>query len=1676
MPIPVETLRLVQSLYDRGLHLQAYQAAISDAPLTAWTEPEAGILAGRIALQIGAQRFGWNAHLRAWRQDRTSAKAAHYYARTLLSRGGLFKAWEFVRSYEDWPVATPRERSDWWSLRAQLLSEFRDFDAAIECIERAIAIDPQNYWLYVNQAWIWEEQDLYVEALAAATKALEFKPNDSAAIMTIARMLTLLERDDEALDLLQQAMLQSESSAMAYTLAQLQIELGDYVGAQQSYQRYAELTPLLEAIGQQWLLSRQADLAYYLGDFDTASQLAGQVQSPFYQRIAERLQAKPLLGKRVLLPVGFVRQHRATCAPATLATLTRFWAKPIDHLTIAAEICYDGTAPYRERRWAAQNGWIAREFTITWESAVALIDRGIPLTLTTTELTSGHLQAIIGYDSYLQQFLVRDPYHRQIGEMWAQELISHYAAFGPRGMVLIPADRPELLANIDLADVDLYDKSYELHDAIERHQREIASQIHQQMVALDANHRLTLDAERLIAGYDGDETRVLAAIEKSLLQFPDCGNLVLHKLSCLRELARREERLELLVDMCSRNSHPVFWQYYAQEIGEDGRSTDLAISVLKRTIRRMPSSAQNYYSLARILWLQRDYVVAFELYRFATCLEDKKSTYAKTYFLTARHRKQTKQALQLLEQRAQRFGAKSAEPILTLFWAYSQLNRMPAAFALLERSIADEPGVDRSQQDDLLIAAANAYAEYGQYSSVERILAKTRYTVAPTIWRRTAAELAAKQGDMAASLVHWQSILEIEPLAIDVNRSIANLLAETQGVATALHFLKDACNRFPHSYSLHQLWSVWLLEADDLVENERVLRHLTEIDPSDAWTRRQLARVLGKQCNFAAAFGEIELARQLDPHNSSERLIYGYLQELSGDNVAAKVAYKEAIQLSIDSSGSIEYLLSICYSQEERLTALAFVFDELTQQVTLGDALTTYQEQAAHILSPEVLLAQMQEAWAQRPDLWQAWSVLTLQLLQLERLDEALEIAQNYTEQFPLLPNAWLDLSTIYRQRQDNDHEIIALHRALAIEPTWSVAIGRLCRLYERTAQFELCQALLENAILREPREMSHHCHLAELFWRIEQRDAALDRLKIVVQHTSGGHNYAWVWEKLREWSIACEQPELAPTLVRELTDHRPGDARSWYFLAATLFDDADRPERLAALDRALELDAYYTDAYDLKARLLTHMEEYEVALAVCNTTAWSSERPTSLRARAVWVEQQWGKHQNAMTHLLEIIAIEPSYEWAWLQLTEYYDRLDNLAEYLPAAQKLVELDPRDPINWGYLGDAYHRTGSRSEAQMAWEKSIEISPSYDYGGVALFESYWQTPDFYAAAQTFTKIQPHLEPVAYLPLQIKLAVHHQDYLGAAVALAELCHCDLENSDGLRTAITAMQSAGLAENIESVLSEQLSIEGVSPVVPLFWLESIGKLNLWLKADRYLRNLDFATESGQEVVRIYLGLLGQHQQSKILLGFIRHHRAALRQTTLLWGSVGHALRLLQANRAVIKWSADWSKRPDVEPWMLGNLSEAWRAIGSDEKALAINQFALNLPTENGQYYHLAWLAFDLARLGNIDAAGDYIRMLLPNNDYQPEYQFLIEITQAVIAAQATMGSSVVRLKIVNKHLTAAKQIYPQFTHDSPFYRAYRQALAILYTLSLPLMSEWCRGIWIWLRQLLSLKQIFN
>ncbi len=182
-----------------------------------------------------------------------------------------------------------------------------------------------------------------------------------------------------------------ESCHVASQLAVIQTELGRHADALASWERVRSLAPLTEKAVVEWWEARMSNAHYLCGDLPRAADCASRVNNGFFEKMAERLACPPRDGRRVVLPVEFVRQHHMTCAPATLSALSRFWGMPVDHLELAATICYDGTPNHVERYWAESNGWHVREFRVTWKISCEMLDRSIPFTVSTVETQSAHL-------------------------------------------------------------------------------------------------------------------------------------------------------------------------------------------------------------------------------------------------------------------------------------------------------------------------------------------------------------------------------------------------------------------------------------------------------------------------------------------------------------------------------------------------------------------------------------------------------------------------------------------------------------------------------------------------------------------------------------------------------------------------------------------------------------------------------------------------------------------------------------------------------------------------------------------------------------------------------------------------------------------------------------------------------------------------------------------------------------------------------------------------------------------------------------------------------------------------------------------------------------------------------------------------------------------------------------
>lgn len=1654
MKLSATDIQPVLELYDRGLYLQAHAAALAFAPLKEWQGTDAKVLAGRMCYALGAARQAQRLHYSAWRHDKTHAEARYFYARALSDRSGVLRAWWFLQSVgEVLPDATPNVQADWYGLHAQLLGNLRDFDRAETALAKAEACAPTDPYVWVERAGLLEAEDRYPEALQAAEHALVVRPWYRPAIQTAAHLLVLLQREQEALKLLQEAATRIESGSIVGQLAQLQSDLEMHQEARANWELFVERMPLLDKDDEPWLNARRSDAAYHCGDYAAALEFAENSKGYFFKRVAENMRAAQSNGdqaQRITLPVNFIRQHHMTCAPATLSMISRYWQKSVEHVGIAEQICYGGTTDYSERKWAMEQGFVTREFCVNRDDAVKLIERGIPFTLATVDPGNAHLQAVSGYDARRGTLLLRDPYVSSLGEALADELVKHYRSSGPRGMALVPLDQSDKLADLELKDAALYDQVYQIQDALDRHDREVAMTVWQTLQTAESEHRLTHWSRLIIAWYDDDNAHILASVEKLLEHFPEDANLKMSKIFALRTLSRSEERLAYLAELCAlhkrdepksdneavigevklaadnevvisgsetkidegeavplvppvppvphvplvppvppvqpvppvpsvpsvplvppvpsvplvpsvvtesdpdqelsekekkesrRYFDPLFWQQYAEELSTDARRHGKALRLLQRVLRYRSQDAHSIYLVANILWAQRRFDVATELYRFAACLKDTTEYYVQSYFVATRHLRQTQGALQHLENRFKRFGKRNSAPARTLSSALEQVGDDVRALAVLDEALALRP-----DDGELWLYASDAHARNGNFEQAVKFAAQAEGKAPRTACLRGKALIAFYRGSLTEALQHWRDVLTAEPQAVDAARNVSRLIAETAGREASNAFLREQCERFPHNYPLNQT----LVEAlrEDPAAAERALRRLIKIDPNEAWGRRELAYKLIELQRYDEAQQEAEAARELEPQSAASFCTLGAVQAARGDLAAARGCYEQALRLSADTDFAISELMSISHTPDEKREALALLADELAKQVTFGDGVLAYRASANATLPMEEVLAFLQRALDARPDLPLVWTAMIQQLIEMQRLDEALRVSEEATQRFPLLPRLWLDLAMVQQVRLNVTGEIAALQQALRIAPKWGYAAQTLSEAYLRAGEKAQAVAVLERAIALTPLDANNHGCLAEVLWKLNEKDAALARIQQALKLEP---EYEWAWRALRDWSQERKQPDLAVECARLLTEQRPGQALAWLTLARTITDARKLDERLAAVDRALALQPHLIEAHSLKARLYTDARRFDEARAACRPAVFGDKVPASLRIVAANVEAERGAVNEAVRLLREIVADEPNFYPAWAQLADWYRTNKDHGYYLEAAEAMARLQPHYPTALGYLAEARQLTLDRTGAKEALQRALQLDPTYEYGALTLFDWQYEDNEWEACETTIAHLKQYFGGDETYLRELKLALHHEDFQMARQRLQELCVSESEDSHPLEQALKVVDDPPRAERwnteIDSILDYVVDGHQANANAVVAWVERNAKRGQYDKVKEWLDALPERDDLWRRGSIAYLETLVTARQKHRVRTYIAYYETALRAHDWSWGSVGFIYLDMKEPRSTIAWLNDWRERKELEPWMLWNLVTALHQRQQLNEAYVVSEHALTLPPD--------------------------------------------------------------------------------------------------------------------------------
>jgi tetratricopeptide (TPR) repeat protein len=1558
-------LGAVRAACDTGRYLDAWAALDRSGGVEAARSVDELILASRVARNLGGARRARLLAIRAHRLDRHDAAAAYHYASALSESRGPWEALTFLRGFSVQAGASATARALLLLRRVDLLLVVRDFEEAHrQCDEAAPLWDHPAVW--ARKAAIFAAADSWTAAEEAAARALELGPACQQGLGAMAACLVARGRSDEADHLLAERGGALQSPHMLLYRAQLCLELERLQDAKVLVREAARMYLLAEPQIVRRMAGLAAAVEFKLGEIDSAVRFYRMAGEPAQLRLASRL-AQDLAPRRVLLGVPQVRQDHKTCAPATLTALCRYFERAADQVSIVEEICYDGTPSANERRWAESHGFVAKHFTVTWDAAVALLDRGLPFALQTIDVSSAHLQPVVGYDVRRGSFLVRDPSIPVLVEMDAAGMLEAQAAVGPQGMVMVPVETRERLDGITLPDEDLRERLYRLQVHLLDHRRDDAARELAELERVAPQSVVTMMAARALAAYDGNQAAQLEALDRILAAYPEDPAVLFARLSCLEGLERPEQRRnELLAAATRAGAHPVLKRMWGEELARDGRQAALAALWLGAAICGNPRDSQAYFRLAQLAGARNERRAACELMRAASCIEDANEVFAVHYFRAMRYAGLADQALAFLRKRVDRLGRRSAQSWITLYVALTQLGRIREAAEILAAAREALP-----KDGAILLETAWTLLRQGRTEEAAALGEQARTGAKDADLVRFDAELARLAGRREAGIERWRMLLSKNPLALEAYVSMVRLLRECGRDEEALRVVREAAERYPHHAGLGRL----LVEVigNEGTESLEVVRRLVALAPSDAWARRELAGRLARRQHLDEAMQVLDEAVALDPDSSASHGVRGFVLRLAGRYDEARDAFRKALSVEADNTAAFGALLDLAEDDAEGLRAIRFVQTELRRQVGFGAGLAAWRRAAHGRLPEDEVLAFLEEARAARPDTFACWDAVVSQLTAMRRLDEALTLANEMTERFPLVIEALLRRSDVEGLRDDLPACRQTLEKALEHEPWHSGATMMLADLLARDGDLgEACRRL-EKLVERSPLDVANVVRLADLYERSGRRAKALAAVRGALERDPTSEQ---LWELLVRWARMTSSDAEIVAVAEQVVIARPESAAALLGYASVV---STRPGReqpaLAALENAIAREPHREPTYDRRAVLLTRLARFDDALLACKPAVFGAKIPLPLRGRRAWVLAEKGDLDEATLEMEAVIADSPSYLWGLLQLGGWYAELRKPA----LALRIYGLAMRA------------RPGA-------------AEPALGY-----FDAARILGDFAACDRALASIRDDAAPRSVEARRVLLDCSRGRVTDAMATFSQLCKRPRVDAQVLVEAGRTLVSYGYHSDTLKALRRAIEEAPDLEATGVAWAELLSPIFEPLVL-RSLFKLTGAGPAGERAVMAHVEVLVSSRRFfdfavAVLFGGRRFQRSAK-----VWAYIGQGLLAFGRYRWAARWLSSYTGRPDARPWMLAHVVAAFVAVGKLAEAKALSQRVVHESSADSDP-HRRWLAFHAAVEGNLGEARDRLSGI---SGPSSEIGRMVEAyARAIAGATEQEGANVARRK---------------------------------------------------------------
>ncbi len=548
------------------------------------------------------------------------------------------------------------------------------------------------------------------------------------------------------------------------------------------------------------------------------------------------------------------------------------------------------------------------------------------------------------------------------------------------------------------------------------------------------------------------------------------------------------------------------------------------------------------------------------------------------------------------------------------------------------------------------------------------------------------------EGKFKEAIVEFQEALRRNRSDPEINEALGDMYKALQKKKLAVHYYREAVLKKQGDPGLHLKYAKMLQDlgnndlavkefnlalnmGNDTQKNE-ILKTLENIwiqkikqNARDASAHMNLGVVLQKEHNLNGALREYKIAESINPNDVTTRLNLGTLYQAKKQYRVAIKAYNTILQVK-PNYNLAHYYKGTVLRDTGRLKGAIQEFQTVLRQNPNYKAKEALFETVKLFKNPNDIINILSTFARNNPHDPVAQFKYAFYLHSINRFDEAMEYYQRTLKADPAYTDAYLNIASLYKQKNQIPLAIAILKKGLKVMPN-NKKINNMITLIKSEA-----------ATVRYQYALKLHTE--------GKYQEAIKEYQNIIQISEPDSD---LYVNLGAAYQALKDNDKAIEAYKKAIEINDGNSTAYYYMGTAYFKEKDYEKALTSYQKALAInpdDKNIKQAIDSSKQVMTNKilekgineyndGKYEQALLTFNTALITAPKDADIYYQRGMVYDTLKKYPLAISDYKHAIMYNPALDIAYYSMAVDYDSLKNYSEAKKWYEKFInESDNQD--------------------------------------------------------------------------------------------------------------------------------------------------------------------------------------------------------------------------------------------------------------------------------------------------------------------------------------------------------------------------------------------------------------